>query len=255
MLLVRVSRSAFSVITNSSCGRTCSLRDSTYPQWGVLQIQPQRLSLPLKFTDASVRRINFTFLLHEFKSRFSKHVISITLKKRCRRIYRIWESEERFVCSQKPVDVSGVNRKTFLDSTCPGLKTMRQVSLYLPDLEMNWTSSFLVQSDRLAIVLHLLLGRVFAVVKPAEHEFAHRPRQSPEAVSRCSKQNRRSTLCSVGGRPGGLPRKSSCPATCLSSVKSLWSWFSASCLGLITCGGWGAQRQRHSDYIVDVRRV
>ena len=164
---------------------------------------------------------------------------------------RIWRKVR---CSQKPVDVSGVNRKTFLDSTCPGLKTMRQVSLYLPDLEMNWTSSFLVQSDRLAIVLHLLLGRVFAVVKPAEHEFAHRPRQSPEAVSRCSKQNRRSTLCSVGGRPGGChvnPRVQQ-PA-CLrwnpcdpgfqqaAWAHNLWRM--------------GAQRQRHSDYIVDVRRV
>ena len=58
------------------------------------------------------------------------------------------------------------------------LEKQRQVSLYLTDLEMNWTSSFLVQSDKLAIVLHLL----------------------PEAVSRCFPQNRRSTLCSVGGR-------------------------------------------------------
>ena len=45
---------------------------------------------------------------------------------------------------------------------------MRQVSLYLSDLEMNWTSSFLAQSEILAIVLHLLLAPV-GVVKPAEH--------------------------------------------------------------------------------------
>ena len=70
----------------------------------------------------------------------------------------------------KPVDVLGKNplyRKMCLDSTFFGLKTMRQVSLYLSDLEMNWTSSFLVQSDKLAIVLHLLLAPVGTVVKPA----------------------------------------------------------------------------------------
>ena len=65
---------------------------------------------------------------------------------------------------------------------------------------MNWTSSFLVQCDKLSIVLHLLLAPVGTVVKPAEHEFAHRPSPSPEAVSQCSQQNRGSTLCSVGGR-------------------------------------------------------
>ena len=32
MPLVRLSRSAFSLVTNSSCYRTCSLRDSSYPQ-------------------------------------------------------------------------------------------------------------------------------------------------------------------------------------------------------------------------------
>ena len=67
---------------------------------------------------------------------------------------------------------------------------------------MNWTSSFLVQSDKLVIVLHLLLAPVYTVVKPAEREFAHRPSPSREVVSRCSQQNRRSTLYSVSGRTG-----------------------------------------------------
>ena len=58
---------------------------------------------------------------------------------------------------------------------------------------MNWTSSFLVQSDKLAIVLHLLLAPVSTVVKVAEHEVARRLGPSPGAVSRCSQQNRRST--------------------------------------------------------------
>ena len=44
---------------------------------------------------------------------------------------------------------------------------------------MHWTSSFLVQSDKLAIVPHLLLAPAGTVVKPAEHEFVHRPSPSP----------------------------------------------------------------------------
>ena len=59
---------------------------------------------------------------------------------------------------------------------------------------MNWTSSFLVQSDKLAIVLHLLLAPVGAVVKPAEHEVAHRPTLIPGAASGSFPLNPRSTL-------------------------------------------------------------
>ena len=73
---------------------------------------------------------------------------------------------------------------------------------HLLRLTSTWTSSFLVQSDQLAIVPHLLLAPLGTVVKPAQHEFACRPSPSPEAVSRCSQQNRRSTLCSVGGSTG-----------------------------------------------------
>ena len=49
-----------------------------------------------------------------------------------------------------------------LASTYPDLKTLRQVSLYrqASDLEMNRTSSILSQSDKLVIVLHLLLAPV-----------------------------------------------------------------------------------------------
>ena len=137
----------------------------------------------------------------EFRSRFSKQVISITIKKRIRSIYQVRESEERLKtcwCLRENL----LYRKTFLDSTYFRLKTTRQVSLYLSDLEMNWTSSFLVQSDKLAIVLHLLLAPVGTVVMPAEHEVAHRLSPSQGAVSRCFPQNRRSTLCSVGVRTG-----------------------------------------------------
>ena len=135
------------------------------------------MSLPLKFTNASVKRIHFTFLLHEFRSRFSKQVISVSDKKKFRNICRVRESG-KVRCSQKPVDVLRENllyRKTFLDSAYFCLKTKRQVSLYLSDREMNCTSSFDVQSNKLATSPHLLL----TVLKPPEHEIAHRLSPSP----------------------------------------------------------------------------
>ena len=60
-----------------------------------------------------------------------------------------------------------------LDSTYSDLKTLRQVSLYrqASDLEMNWTQSLLAQSDKLVIVLHLLLASVCTV----EYECVRRP--------------------------------------------------------------------------------
>ena len=39
---------------------------------------------------------------------------------------------------------------------------------------MNWTSNFLLQSDKLAIVPHLPVAPVGTVVKPAEQESGHR---------------------------------------------------------------------------------
>ena len=62
---------------------------------------------------------------------------------------------------------------------------------------MNLTSSFLSQSDKLAIGPHLPL---YTVVKPAEREFAHRPSPTQEVASQCSQQNRGSKLFSVCGR-------------------------------------------------------
>ena len=91
----------------------------------------------------------------------------------------------------------------FLDSMYYGLKTMRQVSPYLSDPEMSRTSSFLVQGDKLAIVMHLLLAPVGTVVMPVEHEVAYRQSPIPGAVSRCFPLTRTSTLLSIGGRTRG----------------------------------------------------
>ena len=74
----------------------------------------------------------------------------------------------------------------------PILATLRQVSLYrqvslflrLSDLETSWTSIFLVQSDKLVIVLHLLLAPVGTVVTPAEHEVVRHQSPTPGAL-RC----------------------------------------------------------------------
>ena len=90
---------------------------------------------------------------------------------------RLRESDERLITprimlmSQMKIFAIG----TILDSTC-----------------FSWNQSEV--SLLLSIVLHLLLAPVGTVVKPAEHEVAHRPSPSSEAVSRCSPQNRKSTL-------------------------------------------------------------
>ena len=84
-------------ITSSSCSQTWSLRDSTSPRWASLQFQSLSISLLLKFTNASVKRFHFVFLLHEFRSRFSKQMISVSVKKRFRNICRVRESDERFI--------------------------------------------------------------------------------------------------------------------------------------------------------------
>ena len=113
---------------------------------GVLQLQPLSTSLLLKFDNTSVKRFHFVFQLHESRSRFSKHIISVPIKRSFRNICGVRESEERFTYSQTPVDVLKENPlylKKCLDSTYSGLKSTRQVSLYLSDLQMNWTSSFL----------------------------------------------------------------------------------------------------------------
>ena len=97
---------------------------------GILHLQLLSLSLLLKFTNASVKRSHFVFLLHEFRSR------------RDLATYAGLENLMKGSLLPKPVDVLRENplyRKTFLVSTYFGLKTTRRVSLYLSDLEMNWT--------------------------------------------------------------------------------------------------------------------
>ena len=148
----------------SSCKRTCSLRDSTYPRWASSNFNrwakvccwSSRIQMR-SWVHISLQRANdLCFHLEEISQH--SHGSDILMKSSS---------------LPKPVDVCKkfrLFRKMCLDSTYLGFKTMRQISLYLLDLEMNWTSSMLVQSDKLAIVLHLFLAPVGAVVKQAEHE-------------------------------------------------------------------------------------
>ena len=93
-----------------------------------------------------------------------------------------------------------------LDSTYFGLNTMRQISLYLSDLEMNRTSSFLVQSDKLAIVLHLLLAPVRTVVNPA---LSCSSSKSDSGVAMLSAESQVDAMIDWW-KDKGLTRKSSC---------------------------------------------
>ena len=74
---------------------------------GVLQFQSLSMSLLLKLIDTIVKRFHFLFLLHKFRSRLSKQVISFSIKKRFRNICRVRESENRFITPRKLLMSSG----------------------------------------------------------------------------------------------------------------------------------------------------
>ena len=63
----------------------------------VLQFESLSINLLLKFINTSVKRFHCVFPLHEFRSRFSKQMISVSIKKRLRNICRVRESDERFI--------------------------------------------------------------------------------------------------------------------------------------------------------------
>ena len=58
------------------------------------------------------------------------------------------------------------------------------------DLEMNFASSSLFQSDQLEVVLHWLLAPVDTVMKLVELEFGHPPDRSLESPSSSLQQDR-----------------------------------------------------------------
>ena len=64
---------------------------------GILQIHSLSISLLLKLINTIVKRFRFVFLLHQFRSRLSKQVISISFKKRICNIRWVSVSENRFI--------------------------------------------------------------------------------------------------------------------------------------------------------------
>ena len=74
---------------------------------GVFQVQSLSINLLLMFTHECVKGFHFVFLLHEFRSRFSKQMISVAIQKRFRNICRVRESDERFTTTQNLLMSSG----------------------------------------------------------------------------------------------------------------------------------------------------
>ena len=77
--------------------------------------------------------------------------------------------------------------------------TPHQVSPILQDSEKNGSSSFLVQSDKLLLCLHFPLVPVYTVVWPASHVIA-RLRGPSRAASQCFLPNRKLNVSMIGCR-------------------------------------------------------
>ena len=91
-------------------------------------------------------------------------------------------------------------RKTFLDSTCFRLKQRNGSHRTLRNLKWTWHQIFSYRVINLRSVRILLLAPANTMVKPTEHEFAHRTSPIQEGASQCSQTNCNSKLCSVCGR-------------------------------------------------------
>ena len=74
---------------------------------GVLQFQSLSMSFRLKLIVTCVKRFHFEFLPHEFRSRFSKQVLSVSIKERSRNICQVRESENRFITPKNLLMFSG----------------------------------------------------------------------------------------------------------------------------------------------------
>ena len=64
-----------------------------------IRIQTMRMSLSLKYTNASVKSINFTFLLQDFRFCFCEWMISLFFKNQHHSFFQIREPDERFTFS------------------------------------------------------------------------------------------------------------------------------------------------------------
>ena len=174
---------------------------SILPMIHAIQFQTIGMSLSLKYTNGSIKGINFTFLLQDFRFRFCEQMISLFFKNLSRSFFRIREPDEWFPFSlNRLMRKCRLCRKMCLDSTFFHVRTLLQVSLHLFGSEMNWTLSFLDETDELVIGRHLLLSPVSTALKPAYSVFAHRPNPIQEGESQCSQLTHKSTSYSVCGR-------------------------------------------------------
>ena len=115
----------------------------------------------LKLISTIVKRFHFVFLLHQFRSRLSRpndlyfhqEEISATFAGLEDLKFDPLLPETSTGCSVSlSLGKCVLIRPTLTCKQCYRFPNATQIS----DLEMNWTSSFLFQSDKLAIVPHLL---------------------------------------------------------------------------------------------------
>ena len=150
---------------------------------GVLQFQSLSRSLLLKLIDTIVKRFHLVFLLHKFRPCVIKQMILVTIKKRFCNFRWISNSlpKKHYSRNRFSIRYFGLFWKTCSDSIHCRMKTVHHVALKRQDLEKNLTSSFLVLSEKLVFVVHVLLASEhflhqvspilrYTMVKPASYE-------------------------------------------------------------------------------------
>ena len=62
-------------------------------------LHTHNLHYPVPTGENELFVVHFTFLLQDFRFRYRKHMISVTLRERFHRIFRMRESAQRFIVS------------------------------------------------------------------------------------------------------------------------------------------------------------
>ena len=96
---VRVSRNAFFSLSQFFVESGLLSSRFFIPTFYAIHFQTIGVSLSLKFTNATVKSINFTFLLQDFGFCFCEKMISLFLKNKYRSFFRIRQPEESFTFS------------------------------------------------------------------------------------------------------------------------------------------------------------
>ena len=225
---------SLSLMTSSSCSRTCSLRDSSYPIcastnsnsweqvccWSSLMQVFRDSTLYSCFMSSDLASAS-KWSLFPSRRDFATFAGLESLKKGSLLPKTSWCLKGK----------SSVGKRFLIQPFSVWKQRDRKVSLYLSDLEMNWTSSFLVQRDKLAIVLHLLLATVGTGWSQQSTKLLIVQVRAPGRCRDAFPQNRRSTLWSVGGRRGVWHVNPRVQWTACLRWNACDPWFSASSLG------------------------